>query len=242
VRQLWRGIVTKARHIVSDDIIYAGSEMNVDTDEFLKSLKSIQVSRCECSAKNPDSDYPTSTRKPAPDSRRCTAGARHRPDPGQPHLFGCTMYKVPEASEYETSFAPWNWYGTGELEPTGSIGLTGTGLTKEAVHKVHKVHKVYTALKPAFKPGPPGYEMAYAQAYAEEQAAVHAAVAVKNNKLYELCTCDHRFGAMPHASSCALGDCLPDAAVTVAKLGPAAKAEEDTVPILDWPGAGYLDY
>ncbi len=27
------------RHVVSDDIIYAGSEMNVDTDEFLKSLK-----------------------------------------------------------------------------------------------------------------------------------------------------------------------------------------------------------
>jgi hypothetical protein len=36
------------------------------------------VSRCECSAKNPDSDYPTSTRKPAPDARRCTAGARPR--------------------------------------------------------------------------------------------------------------------------------------------------------------------
>ena len=69
----------RAWHIVSDDIIYAGSEMNVDTDEFLKSLKSLQVSPCECSAKNPDSDYPTSTRKPAPDSRRCTAGARPRP-------------------------------------------------------------------------------------------------------------------------------------------------------------------
>src|SRR5450755_2648259 len=72
----------RAWHIVSDDIIDAGSEMNVDTDEFLKSLKSLQVSRCECSAKNPDSDYPTSTRKPAPDSRRCTAGARRdRPEP-----------------------------------------------------------------------------------------------------------------------------------------------------------------
>jgi hypothetical protein len=34
----------RAWHIVSDDIIYAGSEMNVDTDEFLKSLKSLQVS------------------------------------------------------------------------------------------------------------------------------------------------------------------------------------------------------
>jgi hypothetical protein len=69
----------RAWHVVSDDIVYAGCEMNVDTDEFLKSLKSLQVSRCECSAKNPDSDYPTSTRKPAPDSRRCTAGARPRP-------------------------------------------------------------------------------------------------------------------------------------------------------------------
>ena len=67
----------RAWHIVSDDIIYAGSEMNVDTDEFLKSLKSLQVSRCECPPNNPDSDYPT--RKPAPDSRRCTAGARPRP-------------------------------------------------------------------------------------------------------------------------------------------------------------------
>ena len=83
----------RAWHVVSDDIIYAGSEMNVDTDEFLKSLKSLQVSRCECSAKNPDSDYPTSTRKPAPDSRRCTAGARPRPDQGQPHLPGCFQYK-----------------------------------------------------------------------------------------------------------------------------------------------------
>ena len=49
----------RAWHVVSDDIIYAGSEMNVDTDEFLKSLKSLQVSPCDCSAKNPDSDYPT---------------------------------------------------------------------------------------------------------------------------------------------------------------------------------------
>ena len=69
----------RAWHVVSDDIIYAGSEMKVDTYEFLKSLKSLQVSRCECSAKNPDPDYPTSTRKPAPDSRRCTAGAHPRP-------------------------------------------------------------------------------------------------------------------------------------------------------------------
>jgi hypothetical protein len=72
----------RAWHVVGDDIIYAGSEMNVDADELLKSLKSLkslQVSPCECSAKNPDPDYPTSTRKPAPDSRRCTAGARPRP-------------------------------------------------------------------------------------------------------------------------------------------------------------------
>jgi hypothetical protein len=32
----------RAWHVVSDDIIYAGSEMNVDTDEFLKSLKSLK--------------------------------------------------------------------------------------------------------------------------------------------------------------------------------------------------------
>src|SRR5450759_1976176 len=68
--------------VLDESLLYAGSEMNVDTYEFLKSLKSLQVSPCECSAKNPDSDYPTSTRKPAPDSRRCTAGARPRPDPG----------------------------------------------------------------------------------------------------------------------------------------------------------------
>ena len=34
------------------------------------------------------------------------------------------------------------------------------------------------------------------------------------------CTCDHRFGATPHAWDCPLSG-LSDAAVTVAKLGPA---------------------
>jgi hypothetical protein len=79
--------------------------------------------------------------------------------------------------------------------------------------------------------------IAYAKAYAAEHKMVYV---VKSNELInELCTCDHRFGATPHAAFCALG------------AGPSEKADEgadegadeetdtvpDTVPIL----AAWLD-
>jgi hypothetical protein len=87
--------------------------MNVGTDEFLKSLKSLQVSRCECSAKNPDSDYPTSTRKPAPDSRRCTAGARPATGPGQPHEITCVQFKRPVKGELKGTLKSGPFFGHG---------------------------------------------------------------------------------------------------------------------------------
>jgi hypothetical protein len=85
----------RAWHVVSDDIIYAGSEMNVVTDEILKSLKSLQVSPCECSAKNPDSDYPNQHTKACPRFQAMHCWCPSATGPGQPHLSGCSHFKRP---------------------------------------------------------------------------------------------------------------------------------------------------
>jgi hypothetical protein len=67
-----------------------GSEMTVDTDEFLKSLKSLQVSRCGCSAKNRDSDYPHESLPQIPDDALLVP-ARDRPEPAAP---GATAFST----------------------------------------------------------------------------------------------------------------------------------------------------
>ncbi len=85
----------RAWHIVSDDTIDAGSEMNVDTDEFLKSLKSLQVSPCECSAKTPDPDYPTSHAIACPRFQTMHCWCPPATGPGQPHESDCSHYKRP---------------------------------------------------------------------------------------------------------------------------------------------------
>jgi hypothetical protein len=69
--------------------------MNVDTDEFLKSLKSLQVSPCECSAKNPDSDYPNQHTKACPRFQTMHCWCPPATGPNQPHLSSCTQYKRP---------------------------------------------------------------------------------------------------------------------------------------------------
>jgi hypothetical protein len=82
-------------HAVSDDIIYAGSEMNVDTDEFLKSLKSLQVSPCECSAKNPGLGLPNQHTKACPRFQAMHCWCPPATGPGQPHLSSCSHFKRP---------------------------------------------------------------------------------------------------------------------------------------------------
>ena len=57
----------------------------MDTDEFLKSLKSLQVSRCECSAKNPDSDYPNQHTKACPRFQTMHCWCPPATGPNQPH-------------------------------------------------------------------------------------------------------------------------------------------------------------
>jgi hypothetical protein len=70
--------------------------MKVDTDEFLKSLKSLQVSPCECSAKNPDSDYPNQHTKACPRFQATHCWCPPATGPGQPHRDDCCRYKRPE--------------------------------------------------------------------------------------------------------------------------------------------------
>jgi hypothetical protein len=64
--------------------------MNVDTDEFLKSLKSRQVSPCECSAKNPDSHT-----KACPRFQTMHCWCPPATGPGQPHEKDCSRYSRP---------------------------------------------------------------------------------------------------------------------------------------------------
>ena len=94
-----------------DDIVYAGSEMNVDTDEFLKSLKSLQVSPCECSAKNPDpATQPAHESLPQIPDDALLVPARDRPEPAAP-LQLYTMQAAPSPA-------------TPSIKYTGSITAT----------------------------------------------------------------------------------------------------------------------
>jgi hypothetical protein len=104
----------RAWHVVSDDIIYAGSEMNVDTDEFLKSLKSLQVSPCECSAKNPDPDYPNQHTKACPRFQAMHCWCPPATGPGQPHRADCSHYR-------KSSFKPGFQFNVKHVNATGSL-------------------------------------------------------------------------------------------------------------------------
>src|SRR5450759_710627 len=81
--------------VLDESLLYAGSEMNVVTDEILKSLKSLQVSPCECSAKNPDSDYPNQHTKACPRFQTLHCWCPPATGPGQPHEPDCVQYKCP---------------------------------------------------------------------------------------------------------------------------------------------------
>src|ERR1700694_1804391 len=94
---LWR-IHPRPWHVISDDIIYAGSEMNVDTDEFLKSLKSLQFSPCECSAKEPGLGLPNQHAKACPRFQTMHCWCPPAAGPNQPHLSSCTQYKRPSVA------------------------------------------------------------------------------------------------------------------------------------------------
>jgi hypothetical protein len=100
--------------------------MNVDTDEFLKSLKSLQVSPCECSAKNPDSDYPNQHTKACPRFQTMHCWCPSATGPGQPHQSDCFQYKQPIIHAIGSA-------SNGSSHDWDLIG----GLTKEAVHKVY---------------------------------------------------------------------------------------------------------
>jgi hypothetical protein len=78
--------------------------MKVDTDEFLKSLKSLQASPCECSAKNPDSDYPNQHTKASPRFQTMHCWCPPPTGPGQPHKSDCSHYKRPEPSKLSGPF------------------------------------------------------------------------------------------------------------------------------------------
>jgi hypothetical protein len=112
--------------------------MNVDTDEFLKSLKSLQVFPCECSAKNPDPDYPTSTRKPAPDSRRCTA-CPPATGPGQPHLFGFTFYRRAKPAAVPCTCK--NWPGNNGWTHEAACPVAGAVMTADEPYNLSEAEK-----------------------------------------------------------------------------------------------------
>jgi hypothetical protein len=79
--------------------------MNVDTDEFLKSLKSLQVSRCECSAKNPDSDYPNQHTKACPRFQTMHCWCPPATGPNQPHEKDCFQYTRPVKKPVKFTYA-----------------------------------------------------------------------------------------------------------------------------------------
>jgi hypothetical protein len=172
----------RAWHIVSDDITYAGSEMNVDTDEFLKSLKSLQVSRCGCSAKNPDPDYPTT----CPRFQTMHGWCPPATGPGQPHLSGCSHYSRPVPFQFSVKHHP----------------ATPATLDKKYVD-------LNVDLKLPMKSGPFGHGMKYAVQQPLYQAQAYAAALSWMEKqntapITPGCTCAAKLVVIGHAAFCPL--------------------------------------
>jgi hypothetical protein len=135
--------------------------------------------------------------RPSPHSFPSWAG------PGQPHLFGCTMYQRPGS---------WDWDEAGQSDPPESV--------PESVPEASYVAGIAGYYDLSQLSQEQIQTIAYAKAYAAEHMKVYA---VKSNELSdEFCTCDHRFTATAHAAFCPLGE----------KADGEADEETDTVPIL----------
>jgi hypothetical protein len=174
----------RAWHIVSDDIIYAGSEMNVDTDEFLKSLKSLQVSPCECSAKNPDSDYPNQHTKACPRFQTLHCWCPPATGPGQSHQSNCFQYTWPEpfASQYLKTNS---FFGHG-LKYQAKLSASQVQAYKFALEWWDETHKVpgVTAVSVILKPGEPGVSITPELEYITKEAVHKVYAAFKTGPFF----------------------------------------------------------
>src|ERR1700687_3069502 len=74
----------------------------------LKSLKSLQASPCECSAKNPDSDYPNQHTKACPRFQTMHCWCPPATGPGQPHRDDCSHYRRPILHAAVGSYHDWD--------------------------------------------------------------------------------------------------------------------------------------
>jgi hypothetical protein len=78
---------------------------------FICSLISLQVSPCECSAKNPDSDYPNQYTKACPRFQAMHCWCPPATGPNQPHEKDCSRYKRPAKKYMPLKSGPFFGHG-----------------------------------------------------------------------------------------------------------------------------------
>ena len=173
----------RAWHVVSDDIIYAGSEMNVDTDEFLKSLKSLQVSPVRVPGEEPGPGLPNQHAKACPRFQTMHCWCPPATGPGQPHESDCFQYTRPEPeTESETA----KWAGISKFE---SGPFFGHGLQYQAKISAMQAQAYNHALRWLAKQNP---------------APLALATTPMTHSIE--CTCAAQYGVIGHAAFCPLGE------------------------------------
>jgi hypothetical protein len=115
--------------------------MNVDTDELLKSLKSLkslQVSPCECSAKNPDPDHPNQHAKACPRFQTMHCWCPPATGPGQSHLFG-TFYRRAKPAAVPCTCK--NWPGNNGWTHEAACPVAGAVMTGDEPYNLSEAEK-----------------------------------------------------------------------------------------------------